>query len=180
MAEGIIQPYCNVLASTELVHKFTLEKDMDSEGWDRQLKTYFELRNLFWTPSCRPAYFLLEILFPIPSTIWLLNKSPDDGCDNLDPSTGANYYCIDDSLPPGGLKSRISGLITEGTCSLVVSSYSGNSIGPMRVFVKFAGDNLRLSWRTILILRQRLCRWGMWTLPVFWVTHRMPSFDRQL
>lgn len=72
-----------------------------------------------------------------------VHSSSDTDCSILDPPTGADYYCSDDSTPPGTLGSRIAGLLKAGSYTLVVSSYSGNSWGPHRVFVKFTGDNRR-------------------------------------
>lgn len=74
-----------------------------------------------------------------------MHSSPDTGCDVLESPTGADYYCSDDSSPPGGFGSRLSGLLQPGTYTLIVSSYSANSFGPHRVFVKFTGNALRPS-----------------------------------
>jgi len=56
--------------------------------------------------------------------------------DCLTPYPGYSF-CSDDSSPPGGLGSRVRGLLPPGTYSLIVSGYSGSTLGPFQLLVKF-------------------------------------------
>jgi len=127
-----IKPTCNAVdGSPELVYKFTLEQSM---GFEVMVTGAFPLDD---TKTIYEGYT------GAVDTLVAIHKAPEDDCSILETPTGADVYCSDDSVPPGALGSRVVGLLLKGTYTLVISSYSPNSFGPHRAFVKFTGNDIR-------------------------------------
>lgn len=56
-----------------------------------------------------------------------------DSCD------GPSILCSNDATPPGGLGSRISGILHPGTYLVIATGHSANDLGPYQLQVKFTG-----------------------------------------
>jgi hypothetical protein len=98
-------------------------------------------------PTCQPTSAAREKIytFTIPSTLG--NVGIDARSSGYDTvlhlrkddclSAAATVLCTDDSSPPGNFGSRIGGLLSPGTYSLIVDGFDGTQFGPYSLTANF-------------------------------------------